>query len=306
MGGEGHGLVQWSFERADALTKFAEDNEFAYVTVTHWHKSYDSSMQQHTCKIPNMAGQVCYMVQELNGGYVDVKNAIKDLTSASDAAKIFHDEYEKSGTENVSARQTAAEEALSVVEACTGVEGSASSSSGSSQNIADFLVGKGVWDEARFLDFSQLSETALTFPSRDSLDDDQLKGVVDWRNNIEYENEDGFIKYLRIAVMLFGILFLVWMVFIYLSYWFDRINNFVDIDLLPIVTAGRLRISPEEFECTFNPKNFMKGQPQTVNHKTVIGICAIGLFFSVLVISGTMYTILNFLVRKLLNFFGMA
>lgn len=305
MGGEGHGLVQWSFGRADNLTKFAEENDFGYVTVTHWHKSYDSSMQQHTCKIPNMAGQMCFMVQELNTDYQDTKNAIKDLTSASEAAKIFHDSYEKSGTGNVSDRQTAAESALAVVNACTGVEGSSSSSSNDTSMLATYLASAGIWDEKQFTGFSQLVEEELKFPERDSLSDDQLKGVVDWKNNIDYENDDGFIKYLRVFVMLFGILFLVWVVLIYLSYWFDRINNFVDVDLLPIITAGRLRVSPEEHECTFNPKSFMKGQAQTVNHKTIISICLIGLFFSILVISGYLYTILNFLTRKMLHLIGM-
>lgn len=106
--------------------------------------------------------------------------------------------------------------------------------------------------------------------------------------------------------MLFGILFLVWIVLIYLSYWFDRINNFLDIDMLPIITAGRLRVSPEEHECTFNPKSYSKGQAQTVNHRTILLICMAGVFFAVLVISGYIYTLLSYLVRKMLSIVGTA
>lgn len=166
------------------------------------------------------------------------------------------------------------------------------------------LAQTGKFAEGYFINVDSLLEVDLPFSSRDDLDEDQLVGVVDWKNNIDYGKEDSIIKYIRIFVMLFGILFLVWIVLIYLSYWFDRINNFVDIDLLPIITAGRLRISPEEHECTFNPKTFVKGQAQTVNHKVVIGICVIGLFFSVLTISGALYTILNMLVRKMLSLLG--
>lgn len=306
MGGEGHGLVQWSFGRADNLSTFASENKFGYVTVKHWHKSYDSDMKQDTYNIPNMAGQVCFMVQELNTSYTTVKEHIKDLTSASDAAKIFHDEYEKSGTGNVSDRQASAESAVAVVNACTGVTGSTSTSDEDTQELTKVLVQRGIWGEDKFITFNSLTETPLEFPSRDDLSKDQLEGISDWKNNIDYESEDGVIKYLRIFVMLAGIVFLVWVVLIYLSYWFDRINNFIDLDLLPMITFGRLKVAPEEFECTFNPKDFARGQAMTVNHKVVISLCLMGLFFAVFIISGNMFTVLNALVRFILHKLGMV
>lgn len=309
MGGEGHGLVQWSFGRADNLTKFAESSNFGFVTVTHWKKSYDSGMQQHTCKIPNVAGQVCFMVQELNTSYQGVKNNIVNSNSASNAAEIFHNEYEKSGTKNISERKSYAESALSVVNSCSsvvGTKGSTINASSQEQQIADALVACGIWGEDEFVKFSELAETKLTYPDRSKLNDSQLKGVVDWRNNIEYGNEDGIIKYLRVGVMLFGIVFLVWVILIYLSYWFDRINNFIDIELLPIITFGKLRVSPEENDCSFSPKNYKKGQEQTVNHRTVCVLCIIGVFFSILIISGVIYTGINFIFRRVLNLVGLA
>lgn len=162
----------------------------------------------------------------------------------------------------------------------------------------------GKFAESAFVSNNCLTETDLKMPTVDDLSDDQLKGVVDWKNNIDYENDDGYIRYLRIFVMLVGIVFLVWIVLIYLSYWFDRINNFIDIDLLPMITFGRLRVAPEEHECTFNPKDFARGQAMTVNHKVVISLCLTGLFFAVLVISGQFYTLLNTLVRKMLSLLG--
>lgn len=307
MGGEGHGLVQWSFGRAENLTKFADSSEFDYVTVTHWHKAYASTMSQHTCKIPDMAGQVCFMVEELNTDYTEVKDAIKDSTYPSDAARIFHDNYEKSGTNTIKDRQDAAEQALDMVKACTVTLASSSvNKDNTEQKVAKRLVLNGVWGEKKFADFSQLVEQPITFPDKDDLSKEQLKGVTDWKNNIKYESEDNVIKYIRVFVMLFGILFLVWILLIYLSYWFDRINNFLDLELLPIITAGRLRVSPEEHECTFNPKSYSKGQAQTVNHRTVLFICMAGVFFAVLIISGYIYTLLNYLVRKMLSIIGIV
>lgn len=154
--------------------------------------------------------------------------------------------------------------------------------------------------------FQSLADSALEFSDVNDLSQDQLKGVADWKNNIDYKNDDIVLKFIRTIVMFLGILFLVWMLVVYLSYWFDRINNFIDIDILPMVTAGRLRVSPEEFECTFNPKEFVtKRGVQTVNHRTILTICIIGVFFAVFVITGKMYEVLNFLIRKLLKFLGL-
>lgn len=148
----------------------------------------------------------------------------------------------------------------------------------------------------------QLSEETVEMPVLDDLSNDQLKGVADWKNNIDYIHGGGIIKYVRIFVSFVGILFIVWMVLIYLSYWYDRINNFVDIELLPIVTAGQLKVSPEEDNCTFNPKGLVKGTQQTVNHRTILTICLIGIAFSVFIISGKVYEVIAFLVYYLMNF----
>ena len=154
--------------------------------------------------------------------------------------------------------------------------------------------------------FISLDESVREFIEREDLTKDQIKGVSDWKNNIDYENDDTLLKFIRVIVMFLGICFIVWIVLIYLCYWMDRINNFVDIDFLPIITGGRLRVSPEEFECTFNPKEFIgKKEPQTVNHRAILMICVIGLFFGVLVISGRLYDVINYLVRKVLGWLGL-
>ena len=152
--------------------------------------------------------------------------------------------------------------------------------------------------------FVSLEDSIIEFKSREDLSDSQIKGVIDWRDNIAYENEGFIYKALRVFIMFSGIVTLVWIILVYLSYWFDRVNNFLDIDLLPILTAGRLRVSPEESECTFDPKNFTKGDSQTVNHRVIIGVCCLGIFFAVLVISGTFYKWLGFLIRYVLKLLG--
>lgn len=182
--------------------------------------------------------------------------------------------------------------------------GKTTSSSKSSGNVS--LSQTGFYEESHFTNVESLSEVDIELKKGEDLSKDQLKSITDWKNNIDYENEDSILKFIRVVVMFMGILFLVWMLFIYLCYWMDRINNFVDIDLLPTVTGGRLRVSPEEHECTFSPKNFVKGQPQTVNHRAILSICLIGIFFAVLVITGKLYGVINFIVRKILGWLGLV
>lgn len=120
--GVGHGIVQWSFERANALSSFAESHpEFGQVVVKHWKISKTTSWEQETCHIPNMAGQVAFMASELADGYKNVRDKMKGASTASEAAEIFMKDYEKPATSTATERQQAAENAVKMIEACTGV-----------------------------------------------------------------------------------------------------------------------------------------------------------------------------------------
>lgn len=111
---------------------------------------------------------------------------------------------------------------------------------------------------------------------------------------MEYSNSENIlVKLGRTIALWFGIIFLIWVVFIYLFYWFDRINNFIELDLLKIITFGRLTISPDESECTFSLKDIGKSDIKTINHKKLISVCIVGIGFAVFIISGAMFSLLN-------------
>ena len=104
---------------------------------------------------------------------------------------------------------------------------------------------------------------------------------------------------------MFGILLMVWCVLIYLAYWFDRINNLFDFDLLVILTLGKLRISETEEDCTFSLASLTKETGiRTVNHRAILGICITGIAFGVIVISGYLYRAISALVFKVLELLG--
>lgn len=117
-GGEGHGICQWTSDRADKLSDFALNCD--YVTITHWYLE-DGKAVQHTCHIPDMEGQTAFLLHELNGEYKDVKERLSEASTPSEAAQIFYDGYMDFERPWSRGYCNNAESCLSLVEACTGI-----------------------------------------------------------------------------------------------------------------------------------------------------------------------------------------
>ena len=97
--------------------------------------------------------------------------------------------------------------------------------------------------------------------------------------------------------MMVGIIFSVWVILIYVCFWFDRLNNFIDFPLLPFITLGKLEASPTDDESTFRMKDTMKKTgKKTINHRQVVWLCVVALVFGMLIISGEIFAILGKLI----------
>lgn len=118
IGGEGHGICQWTSDRVDELSDFALN--YDYVTVTHWYFE-DGKAVRHTCHIPDMEGQTAFLLYELNGEYKDVKEKLSEASTPSEAAQIFHDGYMDFERPWTGGYCDDAESCLSLVDACTGL-----------------------------------------------------------------------------------------------------------------------------------------------------------------------------------------
>lgn len=169
--------------------------------------------------------------------------------------------------------------------------------------IAIDLSSAGYWSEDDLAEYCRLTElnvdSILAEAKRENLNQREIEGLSQWERNVNDDLEkNGLASIIRRIVVFVGIIFLVWVVFVYLAYWFDRINTMFYIDLLGIMTLGHLHISDTEEECTFHAKDLGNGQRKTVNHRTILFICLAGIAFGVLIITGTYYSIL----RKLVNF----
>ena len=169
-------------------------------------------------------------------------------------------------------------------------------------DMATALVSAGLMDETEFVKWKTSTRSKLEFSDIQDMLNDDISDVENWKAGIEKQNSDSLlIRGGRWLTMLFGILFNVYMLLIYISYWFDRLNNFFDYSLLNILTLGKLTISPDEDQCTFSVTSLGKGEVRTVNHRKILEICIIGLAFGTLIISGVFFQILSGIVNKILE-----
>lgn len=182
-------------------------------------------------------------------------------------------------------------------------------SSSASSTLASSLYSAGYWTEEDLAVYARLIEidvdSILAGATRENLSQDNLYGVAMWERNIKYDAEEsGFINILRRAIMILGIILIIWVMLIYCAYWFDRVNNFYYLDLLGILTFGHLHMSDTESECTFRVKNLGKDEHKTVNHRAILFICLTGIAFGVLIITGVFYSFLQRIIYFILRRIG--
>lgn len=157
-------------------------------------------------------------------------------------------------------------------------------------------------DLSAYVKLSEVNISAMLPTSREDLSQNELENLASWESNVKNsKREYGFIAWMRIIVMWVGIIFTIYIFLLYLAFWFDKLNSIIDLDVLSILTFGRLHVAIDEKEA-----NFSLGKKQdrmTVSHKDMCFICITGLIFGTLLITGTFYKIVanfvNFILRKL-------
>ena len=187
--------------------------------------------------------------------------------------------------------------------------GSSSDSSGQSQEqVKQQLLATGYYTEAQLSSYVKLNETNiaeqyLVNATRDNLSQQDLENLASWEDNVNNSKKEyGLIAWMRIIVMWIGIIFTIYIFLLYLAYWFDKLNSIIDLDVLSILTFGRLHVAIDDKEA-----NFSLGKKQdrmTVNHKDMLFICITGLIFGTLLITGTFYKIVASFVNTILRWIG--
>jgi len=175
-------------------------------------------------------------------------------------------------------------------------------STASATSLSTIMVNNGLWDEDQLSAFCRLAEIeindVLKNARRDRLNQSELNALKSWEDNTGRGKEtEQFIRYGRIGITFLAIIFMVWMLFLYASYWFDRVNNFIDVNLLGIFSFGKLRVAPVEEESTFSLRKQSDASIRTVNHRDMLFILIVGISFGALIATGQLFVLILKLVR---------
>lgn len=310
VSGGGHGLVQWSNSRAIALYNFGQTCEYPTVTVSHLNIRTGKEApvnEYHTCKIPNVSGQLAFALEEMHTSEAGTKTAVKDMTDPASAAIKFHDKYERSSdTSEMKARRGKyAVLALPAVQACTGVVGEAGkwgsgsttdASNDSNQLLLRDMVSFGYWDESQFVQFAGLIDCDIPFAVITDLSANDLMIMTDWKNSIAARKRDEASRIPRAVFMFVGIFVVIWSTMLYVAHLFDRINNFFEGSLLKIISFGKLMPSPDETTNSFNNAN---AGTKAVTHKQIVMVSLSGIALGILLLSGKIYLLVMYVYSLL-------
>ena len=165
----------------------------------------------------------------------------------------------------------------------------------------------GLIDEKEYVTYQKMEEAYVDLWSRNDLSDDELYNIEMWEEDVESTDlQTIIIDASRWFVMLLGILIIIWMLVIYLCYWLDAVNNFVDIEFLPAVTFKRLRRAELEEDVTWHLKGdeVEKGKPKTIDHKRLLLVVILGIILGALIVSGKLFDWVSDIFLWVIRFIG--
>lgn len=151
------------------------------------------------------------------------------------------------------------------------------------------------YNEEYFLGLQDsLHDSGVLLPDASSLQFSEQQEIAEWKNTIELLKEDKKYSILRAIVMLVGIIMIVYSTLLFIAFQIDRINNFVDVELVSWLTGNKLVTSRDETS-TYNNET-AKGKPKTVVQKDIFAATLTGILAGVLLLSGKLYAIINLVV----------
>ena len=170
--------------------------------------------------------------------------------------------------------------------------------SDTTENADGTVTVNGFWDESGFYQEVKLTDEPIVFPTFEELSNQDKQDVRAWKDDLEFRSNNDYFGIIRGVVAFLGIVLVVYSTLLYLAYQFDCINNIVDIQMLSILTLGRLRVSPDNEKSTFNSdKQESKSGEKVVVHKDMIIVCLIGIAIGVLLLSGKIYALIGWVVK---------
>lgn len=170
----------------------------------------------------------------------------------------------------------------------------------------------GFMEEGEFVSVDYLTEAPLTIiPTFSDLGVGDQMAVKEWKEDIDTPKDTRLVSILRGVVAFVGIILTFYSAMLYVAFQFDRNQNFIELELLSILTLGRLRVSPEEGRSTFTTNNssidgkaeVKASKAKFVVHKDIIIISLVGMAAGILILSGKVYYLIMAVVKFVTNLF---
>ena len=164
------------------------------------------------------------------------------------------------------------------------------------------------YQEQELSSWVRLAESDLTEQldnaNLDNLKGDELVSIYNWKTIVTDSNAPVYLKVIRIVIQLIGVLMLLWSILLYVGYWLDTTNNLIDINIVGILTLGKL-ISGREEDSNYNQpvESGKNTKVKIVSHKNIMLICGVTILFAVLILTGTLYNLLTSLIYTILDIF---
>lgn len=166
----------------------------------------------------------------------------------------------------------------------------ASSKEGSETAMSAEMIGEW-WDEEEFVNKSALLDEGINLPAFADLTTDKQLSLREWTDDVENRESMLSFGWIRQVLIFVGILLVVYTTLLYVAFHFDMINNIFEIQLLQMLTLGKLSVAPDKQTSTYSAH--LKSKCKGVVHKDMIVICIMGLALGVMILSGKMFLLLN-------------
>ena len=146
--------------------------------------------------------------------------------------------------------------------------------------------------------------------TRNNLNQSELSSLSRWEHNVKYDDLEnhGVFHIFRWLFMVMAILMMIWSVLLYCAYWMDKVNPFcLPFSFVSFLTMGKLETAPTEEECNFTTRGLFKEKDtksKFINHKYMLFVCLSMIFFSVLILTGTLYKIILSVIGFVAGIFG--
>ena len=171
-------------------------------------------------------------------------------------------------------------------------------------------IKNGYYNENELAAYMKLTEMNIQLDLLDeatlnNLTGDEAGSIDNWKENVG-ERKKNFNWFIRVGIQVLGILLTLWGILFYLAYWLDRLNNFVELDFVSILTMNKMQISGDESESTFKLTDIKSKEKILINHTNAITISVIAIAFGSLLLTGLIYNFVFWIVRQIAKVIGLA